>query len=87
MSVVGVNRIDRYVGCRLRNMREVSAVDPERLAVILSINLEALSAYENGLQPIPATVLLDYCLHFVVPITHFFEGYEHADRFPRLNGR
>ena len=79
-------RIDRFVGLKLRNLREERAAEPERLAAILSINLEALSAYENGIRRIPSTVLIDCCLHFGVPITHFFDGYEHAVRHPRAAG-
>lgn len=82
MSEGRVQRIDGYVGLKLRDLREVRACDPERLAAILSINLEALSAYENGLKRIPATVLLDYCMHFDVPITYFFDGFERVNGFP-----
>ena len=78
--------IDRYVGLRLRLLREAQVAEPDRLAAILSINLEALSAYENGLKPIPATVLIDCCLHFDVPITHFFDGYERTIQHPRAAG-
>ena len=76
-------RIDRYVGSRLRQLRERYSADPERLAAVMSINLEALSAYENGLRQIPATVLIDYSLHFDVPITLFFEGYEWPGEHPK----
>ena len=70
--------LDRFIGCRLRELREHRAVEPEKIANLLSIPLELYAAFELGRMPISARHLYDLCHYLDVPVTFFFEGYEDA---------
>ena len=68
--------INRYIGRRLRELREAKGDSPEKIANILSISLERYAAFELGRVRITARHLFDLCCHFEVPVTYFYDGYE-----------
>ena len=68
--------LDKYVGARLRRLRQDNQLDRRRLAEILGTDRDTYAAYEVGAQAISARVLFELACHFDVQVTYFFEGFE-----------
>ncbi|MGI9425385.1 MAG: helix-turn-helix domain-containing protein [Hyphomicrobiaceae bacterium] len=70
--------LDQFIGSKLQELRAARAVDPEKIASLLSIPLELYAAFELGRVSISARHLYDLCHYLDVPVTFFFDGYEDA---------
>ena len=72
--------ITKYIGSRLRELREAKGDSPEKVASFLSISLERYVAFELGRVRISARHLYDLSYYFGVTVTHFIDGYEDPAR-------
>ena len=68
------NRVDEYVGIRLRRMRRLTGYSQTKLAELLGITFQQIQKYEKGVNRISASRLQHIANIFQVPVSHFFEG-------------
>lgn len=71
--------LDKFVGSRLRRLRQREQIDRRRLAELLGADLETYAAYETGSRRLSAKTLFELACHFDVQVTYFFEGFEGDD--------
>ncbi|MBS0244885.1 MAG: helix-turn-helix transcriptional regulator [Proteobacteria bacterium] len=70
----GATAIDRHVGQRLRNRRQVHGLSQAALAEILGIAPQQLHKYEIGENRLSVSRLYQLCLVLNVGIAWFFDG-------------
>ena len=68
------NLIDRYIGQRLRLLREAHNVTQISLAKSISVSYQQIQKYECGEGRICANRLFDFAAFFGVEIEYFFQG-------------
>ena len=68
--------LDKFVGSRLRQLRQRQQIDRRRLAEALGTDLETYAGYETGSRPLSAKTLYQLACHFDIHVTYFFEGFE-----------
>ncbi|GAU80158.1 helix-turn-helix domain-containing protein [Bosea sp. BIWAKO-01] len=68
------NRVDEYVGIRLRRMRRLTGYSQTKLAELLGITFQQIQKYEKGVNRISASRLQHIANIFQIPVAHFFEG-------------
>lgn len=68
--------LDKFVGSRLRRLRQQEQVDRRHLAELLGADLETYAAFETGSRPLSAKTLFELACYFDVQVTYFFEGFE-----------
>ncbi len=69
------NFIDRYVGARLRSLRESRGMPPERLAAALNIPADRLLDLEEGRERITAQLMRSLSRILNAQPAEFFEGF------------
>ena len=74
MKKRSLNRIDKYVGARIRSRREMLGISQRKLANALGMTFQQIQRYENGTDRIAAGRLqqLSQALH--APLAFFFHG-------------
>ncbi len=75
MSVMATNFIDRYVGARLRTLRQSRGMPLERLAAAMNVPAERLSDLEEGRERIAAETMRLLSRILKVEPAAFFEGF------------
>lgn len=68
------NRVDEYVGIRLRRLRRLTGYSQTKLAELLGITFQQIQKYEKGVNRISASRLQHIANIFQIPVSHFFEG-------------
>ncbi|MGO4737180.1 helix-turn-helix domain-containing protein [Bosea sp. 2KB_26] len=68
------NRVDEYVGIRLRRLRRLTGYSQTKLAELLGITFQQIQKYEKGVNRISASRLQHIANIFQVPVAHFFDG-------------
>ncbi len=69
-----INDIDRYVGERVKSLRESLGLSQATVAAALAMTADQLAAFERGAGRFAATDLLILIRMFGVPPVYFFEG-------------
>jgi transcriptional regulator with XRE-family HTH domain len=70
------NRIDKYVGQRMRERRKELKLSQEALAAQLSITFQQIQKYERGANRISAGRLFEMAQALRTTIPYFYEGLE-----------
>jgi transcriptional regulator with XRE-family HTH domain len=68
------NSVDRHVGKRVREARNLRGVGQERLAVQLGLTFQQIQKYEKGVNRIAASRLLAIAQLLQVPVEFFYDG-------------
>jgi transcriptional regulator with XRE-family HTH domain len=68
------NRIDKYVGGRIRVRRQTLGITQRRLAHALGVTFQQVQKYENGSDRIAAGRLQQLSLVLQAPSAFFFQG-------------
>lgn len=76
VQAVAVNRIDRHVGERFRQMRLERRIDRGTLAAALGITVATLVAHEFGVLRLGAERLFLACRLLDVAVSRFYENLE-----------
>lgn len=63
---------DAFVGGRIKKLRESNNMSQRRFSAQLHITQQTLSRYENGITPVPYTVLSNISVEFKMPMGYFF---------------
>ena len=66
--------IDQYVGNRLRLRRKMLSMSQARLAEAIGLTFQQVQKYENGLNRMGSSRLMQIANVLEVPVTYFFEG-------------
>ncbi|MEM6496401.1 MAG: helix-turn-helix transcriptional regulator [Pseudomonadota bacterium] len=69
-------KIDEFIGQRAKELRLKNGVQPEKVAVALSLTLESYSALELGKSTVRAVTMFDLAVFYDLPVTYFLDGYE-----------
>ncbi len=69
----GPPRSNRFVGQRLKSIRERLGASREELAVLLSIPSGDIVKFEKGQKRIPAAKIYILARHFDIPVADFFD--------------
>ena len=68
------NRIDKYVGSRIRVRRQTLGISQRKLAHALGVTFQQIQKYENGTNRIGASRLQQLSQVLQVPPAFFFQG-------------
>ena len=68
--------VDRWVGSRLRILRESRGLSLEAAGEILEVSQQQVSRYERGHHRLSAGQLYRLARGFDVPVSWFYEGYQ-----------
>lgn len=68
------NKVDKWVGARVRARRLEIAMSQERLSDILGVTFQQVQKYEKGVNRITSGRLHDISEALEVPIAFFFDG-------------
>ena len=74
-----VNEVDLYVGTRLRLRRSLVGLTQDKLAQALGITAQQVQKYENGMNRMGASRLLQVSQILKAPVQYFFEGLEELE--------
>lgn len=66
--------IDQYVGKRVRLRRKMLNMSQSKLADAIGLTFQQVQKYENGLNRMGASRLMQIAGVLEVPVTYFFEG-------------
>jgi len=69
------NRVDRYVGSRLRSRRLALCLDVEAVGQLAGCSGAAVERFELGAERIGARTLYEFSRILRVPIAFFFSGF------------
>lgn len=69
-------KIDQFIGMRAKALRLEKKVQPEKVAIALSLTLENYSALELGQSKVRAVTMYDLAMFYGMPVTYFLDGYE-----------
>ena len=69
-----VDEIDRYIGNRLRLRRIMIGLTQEKLAEAFGVTAEQVQKYENGINRMGGSRLLQASQILKIPVQYFFEG-------------
>lgn len=83
MLIENVNVNPKLLGARIRKARERLTMSQEELAVLVSRDQAAISAYENGRRKLSAVDLPVFARALHMPVLYFFEGEISADDLDR----
>ena len=72
------NEIDRYVGGRVRQLRNRRGMTQRQLAKAIGVTYQQLQKYESGVNRMGAGRLYRIAEALGVPLGYFFEGVEAA---------
>jgi transcriptional regulator with XRE-family HTH domain len=67
-------RIDDYVGARIRERRIMLGLTQQHLAKAIGVTYQQTHKYERGINPVSAGRLYVIARALDVPITYFYEG-------------
>ncbi len=68
--------IDRHVGSKLKQARQLRNLSQTEVAKRLELSFQQLQKYENGANRISASKLFELAQILNVPIPFFFEGFD-----------
>lgn len=68
------NRVDRFIGTKVRERRLEIGMSQERLAELLGVTFQQVQKYERGVNRIAASRLYDMTRALEVSIAYLFEG-------------
>ncbi len=71
-----INNLDKFLGKRIRNFRTKMRWPLKKLASELSISIQQVQRYEQGVNKISASLLHEIAKIFNTQISYFFEGFE-----------
>lgn len=71
-----INEIDYYIGNRLKLRRIMVGLTQEKLAEALGITAQQVQKYENGINRMGGSRLLQASQILQIPVQFFFEGLE-----------
>jgi len=74
-----INEVDLYVGTRLRLKRSLVGLTQDKLAQALGITAQQVQKYENGVNRMGASRLLQVSQILKAPVQYFFEGLEELE--------
>lgn len=69
-------RIDEYVGQRIRERRTALGLTQEQLAAALKISYQQVQKYETGSNRVSAGRLYEIAKHLNTDVSYFFQGAE-----------
>ena len=67
------NRIDEFIGARMRERRQALGINQEDLAKTLGISYQQIQKYETGKNRVSAGRLFDICKALNVSLSSMFE--------------
>lgn len=73
------NEIDRYIGNRLKLRRIMMGLTQEKLAEAFGVTAQQVQKYENGINRMGGSRLLQASQTLKTPVQYFFEGLETLD--------
>ncbi|MBY0281963.1 MAG: helix-turn-helix transcriptional regulator [Alphaproteobacteria bacterium] len=74
-----INEIDHHIGNRLRLRRIMIGLTQEKLAEAFGITAQQVQKYENGINRMGGSRLLQASQILKIPVQYFFEGLEELD--------
>lgn len=74
-----INEIDSYIGNRLKLRRVMIGLTQEKLAEALGITAQQVQKYENGINRMGGSRLLQASQILKIPVQYFFEGLENLE--------
>jgi transcriptional regulator with XRE-family HTH domain len=74
-----INEIDQYIGNRLRLRRIMIGLTQEKLAEAFGVTAQQVQKYENGINRMGGSRLLQASQILKIPVQYFFEGLEELD--------
>ena len=69
--------VDVHVGKRIRHRRWMNGTTQQQLADAVGIKFQQIQKYETGMNRVSASRLWDIAHALDVPVTFFFEGFDH----------
>ena len=69
-------RVDEYVGQRIRERRTALGLTQEQLAAALNISYQQVQKYETGSNRVSAGRLYEIARHLECDVSYFFQGAE-----------
>lgn len=84
-----INEIDHYIGNRLRLRRIMIGLTQEKLAEAFGVTAQQVQKYENGINRMGGSRLLQASQILKIPVQYFFEGLEKleiTEELPNGNG-
>jgi transcriptional regulator with XRE-family HTH domain len=79
-------KIDAYVGARVRMRRLMLGMSQEALGAHLSLTFQQIQKYEKGINRISASRLFGLGRALSVPVSYFFDGLEGLNNWPEHDG-
>jgi len=70
--------LDRYIGKQLKRRRRLIGMTQQQLAARVGVRFQQIHKYETGLNKISASRLWCIADALEVPVTHFYDGYQHT---------
>lgn len=70
------NKVDVYVGERLRQYRMLAGLSQEELGRRVGLTFQQIQKYEKGANRVGAGRLYEFSKVLEVPLTYFYDGYE-----------
>ncbi|MEQ8177600.1 MAG: helix-turn-helix transcriptional regulator [Amphiplicatus sp.] len=80
MKETGVNKIDEFIGSRLREIRVSKHMSLEEMAKATGISRAQIQRYESGVNRVTASGLFELARFFGVSTSFFYEGLEQGPR-------
>jgi len=68
--------VDKYVGQRLRQRRDVMGVSQIKMGEILDVSFQQVQKYERGINRVSASTLYEAARALKAPIGYFFDGFQ-----------
>ena len=84
MSKPLVNEFDRYLGARLRKLRQQQGISAAVLAEAVGSTQQQISRYENGENKLSAVQLYRTAQCLNMPVGWFFQGAEEIESTPAI---
>lgn len=78
-------KIDAYIGARVRMRRLILGMSQEALGAHLSFTFQQIQKYEKGINRISASRLFGLGDALKVPVSYFFDGLENLDHGPNYD--
>lgn len=77
-----VNELDRYLGARMRKLRQQQGISAAVLAEAVGSTQQQISRYENGENKLGAAQLFRISLCLGTPVSWFFQGANDIEPVP-----
>lgn len=79
MARESLKRLDKYIGKRLKQLRESRGLNQEAVGELLEVSLQQISRFENNKHSLSAAQLYQLARGLDVPMSWFSDGYKESD--------